>query len=45
MDYIWEQWVSDEEKERVASLEMLDEVESGGCWQDTTVFPGVRGGQ
>lgn len=27
VDYIWEQWVSDEEKERVASLEMLDEVE------------------
>ncbi|KAI9870501.1 MAG: hypothetical protein M1830_004150 [Pleopsidium flavum] len=27
VDYIWENWVSEEEKERVAGLEMLDEVE------------------
>ncbi|KAJ5147067.1 hypothetical protein N7526_000419 [Penicillium atrosanguineum] len=27
IDFIWERWVSDEEKERVASLEMLDEME------------------
>lgn len=27
VDYIWERWVSEEEKERVAGLEMLDEME------------------
>lgn len=27
VDFIWEKWVSSEEKERVAGLEMLDEVE------------------
>lgn len=27
VDFIWEQWVSEEEKERVAGLEMLDEIE------------------
>ncbi|KAK2768233.1 carboxy methyl transferase for protein phosphatase 2A [Arachnomyces sp. PD_36] len=27
VDFIWERWVSEEEKERVAGLEMLDEVE------------------
>lgn len=27
IDFIWERWVSEEEKERVASLEMLDEME------------------
>ncbi|KAI9760105.1 MAG: hypothetical protein M1835_000231 [Candelina submexicana] len=27
VDFIWEKWVSQEEKERVAGLEMLDEVE------------------
>ena len=27
IDFIWERWVSEEEKERVAGLEMLDEVE------------------
>jgi Leucine carboxyl methyltransferase len=27
VDFIWEKWVNDEEKERVASLEMLDEIE------------------
>ncbi|KAI9830830.1 MAG: hypothetical protein M1819_005355 [Sarea resinae] len=27
VDFIWERWVSDDEKERVAGLEMLDEVE------------------
>lgn len=27
VDFIWEKWVSEEEKERVAALEMLDEVE------------------
>lgn len=27
VDFIWEQWVSEEEKERVAGLEMLDEME------------------
>lgn len=30
IDFIWERWVSEEEKERVAALEMLDEVEE---WQ------------
>lgn len=30
IDFIWERWVSEEEKERVASVEMLDEVEE---WQ------------
>ena len=27
VDFIWERWVSEEEKERVAGLEMLDEME------------------
>jgi len=27
IDFIWDHWVSEEEKERVASLEMLDEIE------------------
>lgn len=27
VDFIWEEWVSGDEKERVAALEMLDEVE------------------
>lgn len=27
IDFIWERWVSDDEKERVAGLEMLDEME------------------
>lgn len=27
IDFIWQQWVSEEEKERVAGLEMLDEME------------------
>ncbi|EYE99120.1 protein C-terminal leucine carboxyl O-methyltransferase ppm1 [Aspergillus ruber CBS 135680] len=27
IDFIWERWVSEEEKERVAGLEMLDEME------------------
>lgn len=27
IDFIWERWVNEEEKERVASLEMLDEME------------------
>lgn len=27
IDFIWEHWVNEEEKERVASLEMLDEME------------------
>lgn len=27
VDFIWERWISDEEKGRVAALEMLDEVE------------------
>ncbi|KAJ5204684.1 uncharacterized protein N7498_005563 [Penicillium cinerascens] len=27
IDFIWERWVSEEEKERVSSLEMLDEME------------------
>ncbi|KAE8354997.1 leucine carboxyl methyltransferase [Aspergillus coremiiformis] len=27
VDFIWERWVSDEEKERVSGLEMLDEME------------------
>lgn len=30
IDFIWEHWVNEEEKERVASLEMLDEMEE---WQ------------
>lgn len=30
IDFIWERWVSEAEKERVAGLEMLDEVEE---WQ------------
>lgn len=30
IDFIWERWVDEEEKERVASVEMLDEVEE---WQ------------
>jgi [phosphatase 2A protein]-leucine-carboxy methyltransferase len=30
VDFIWERWVSEEEKERVARLEMLDEIEE---WQ------------
>lgn len=30
IDFIWERWVDDDEKERVASLEMLDEMEE---WQ------------
>lgn len=30
IDFIWERWVSEEEKERVAGLEMLDEIEE---WQ------------
>jgi [phosphatase 2A protein]-leucine-carboxy methyltransferase len=30
IDFIWERWVSEEEKDRVASLEMLDEMEE---WQ------------
>lgn len=27
VDFIWERWISEEEKERVAGLEMLDEIE------------------
>ncbi|EQL34360.1 hypothetical protein BDFG_03719 [Blastomyces dermatitidis ATCC 26199] len=27
VDFIWERWISEEEKERVARLEMLDEIE------------------
>ena len=27
VDFLWEKWVSEEEKERVAALEMLDEIE------------------
>ena len=27
IDFIWERWINEEEKERVAGLEMLDEVE------------------
>ncbi|KAL2869353.1 protein C-terminal leucine carboxyl O-methyltransferase ppm1 [Aspergillus lucknowensis] len=27
VDFLWERWVSEEEKERVAGLEMLDEIE------------------
>ncbi|PGG96200.1 hypothetical protein GX51_07941 [Blastomyces parvus] len=27
IDFIWERWISEEEKERVARLEMLDEIE------------------
>ena len=46
VDYIWENWVSEREKERVGGLEMLDEVEEWRmlarhycvCW-------GWRGGQ
>lgn len=30
IDFIWERWVGEEEKERVASVEMLDEMEE---WQ------------
>lgn len=26
-DFIWKHWISDDEKERVAALEMLDELE------------------
>ena len=27
IDFIWQRWVSEDEKERVAGLEMLDEME------------------
>ncbi|KAJ5167136.1 uncharacterized protein N7482_005917 [Penicillium canariense] len=27
IDFIWEHWIDEEEKDRVASLEMLDEME------------------
>jgi [phosphatase 2A protein]-leucine-carboxy methyltransferase len=55
MDFLWERWVSEEEKDRVAGLEMLDEMEEWKLlaqhycvawgWREGTgsVFVGWRG--
>lgn len=54
MDFIWGRWVEEAEKERVAGLEMLDELEEwvllarhyciAWGWRDGAGLDGVFGG-
>ena len=39
VDFIWENWIDEREKERVARVEMLDEVEE---WRMLVAFDAIR---